>query len=261
MALVKYTQDVLEAVDEWDGIMSAPSKRNRKRIHGITVLENRLLEKYFATSKWYGPLFWVVPLVAWSGYLAVADTTVPLWLDALIVGAGVLGWTLLEYILHRWVFHATPRGPKSKFNIFMMHGYHHEFPSDPLRLVAPPVLAWPIAALVIPGYYFGAGPHYFAPMLVGTALGYLAYDWIHYYTHHARPKTRIGKFLRRYHMEHHFKDQSTHFGLSSPLWDLVFGTYTRPTEPEAQEIEILGPEEAEPTAQNVPPIGDRLPAR
>ena len=66
----------------------------------------------------------------------------------------------------------------------------------------------------------------FAPgLLGGTVAGYLAYDWMHYYTHHATPKTRFGKFMRRFHLEHHLKIASSQFGLSSPLWDLALGTF------------------------------------
>jgi sterol desaturase/sphingolipid hydroxylase (fatty acid hydroxylase superfamily) len=252
MALIRYTDDALNAVERWSGIMSAPSTENRKRIDGIQVLKNRTLERIFATSHWAGPLLWFGPLLGWTLHRSLTDPTVPLWLTATLVVSGILGWTLIEYILHRWVFHAIPK-PQNKLRQFMMHGYHHEFPSDRLRLVAPPALAWPIAIVIVPLYYALLGPHLFAALTAGTAIGYLAYDWIHYYTHHARPTTRVGRFLRRYHMEHHFKDQSTHFGLSSPLWDLVFGTYSRPTAPAAQEIEILGNADEEGPADSATP--------
>jgi sterol desaturase/sphingolipid hydroxylase (fatty acid hydroxylase superfamily) len=47
--------------------------------------------------------------------------------------------------------------------------------------------------------------------------------------------------MRRFHMEHHYKNATTQFGLSSPLWDLVLGTYRRPTPPTPVEQECLGP--------------------
>jgi sterol desaturase/sphingolipid hydroxylase (fatty acid hydroxylase superfamily) len=63
------------------------------------------------------------------------------------------------------------------------------------------------------------------PVFAGTALGYLAYDYIHFYTHHARPRHAVGRWLRRYHLLHHHDQEEARFGVSSPLWDLVFGTY------------------------------------
>ena len=61
----------------------------------------------------------------------------------------------------------------------------------------------------------------------GTVTGYIAYDWIHYYTHHFSPKNRVGRWLKRYHLLHHFDEHhgTKRFGVSNPLWDLVFGTY------------------------------------
>jgi sterol desaturase/sphingolipid hydroxylase (fatty acid hydroxylase superfamily) len=107
---------------------------------------------------------------------------------------------------------------------YMMHGYHHDFPLDPGRLVAPPILSWPIATVLVALYWpiFGsAAPALFA----GTVAGYLGYDWMHYYTHHANPKNPLGRFMRQFHVEHHFGIAHSQFGLSSPLWDLAFGTF------------------------------------
>ena len=54
---------------------------------------------------------------------------------------GVLLWTLLEYVLHRFLFHISSKDESGKIRAFMMHGYHHEFPNDKMRLVAPPLMA------------------------------------------------------------------------------------------------------------------------
>jgi len=62
------------------------------------------------------------------------------------------------------------------------------------------------------------------PFFAGFVVGYLFYDGTHYYVHHFVPATRWGKFLRRHHMTHHHADHDGGFGVSSPLWDLVFRT-------------------------------------
>ncbi len=64
-----------------------------------------------------------------------------------------------------------------------------------------------------------------APAFAGTALGYIAYDEIHYLLHNRNPRTAIGRYLRRYHLLHHHAPELARFGVSSPFWDLVFGTY------------------------------------
>ena len=123
------------------------------------------------------------------------------------------------------MFHLAPEPNfPSKLKQFMVHGYHHEFPNDRMRLVAPLLLSAPIGCVLAVIYYFTFGRYYFEAWFAGTVLGYLAYDWVHYYTHHFRPTSCLGKYLRRYHMEHHYKDSESHFGISSPLWDWVFGT-------------------------------------
>jgi sterol desaturase/sphingolipid hydroxylase (fatty acid hydroxylase superfamily) len=62
------------------------------------------------------------------------------------------------------------------------------------------------------------------PLFAGFILGYLAYDLIHYATHHFMMRKGALKFLKRYHMQHHYKTPDRRFGVSSPLWDMVFGT-------------------------------------
>ncbi|MGO9674557.1 MAG: sterol desaturase family protein, partial [Methylocella sp.] len=62
------------------------------------------------------------------------------------------------------------------------------------------------------------------PVLMGFIIGYLGYDMVHYYTHHAKPTTRLGQTLRRLHLLHHFRDPTRGFGVSAPWWDYVFGT-------------------------------------
>jgi len=95
-----------------------------------------------------------------------------------------------------------------------------------MRLVAPLILSAPLAVIIAVVYVLLLGRYFGTVLFAGTLLGYLAYDWVHYYTHHFRPTTRLGKYLRRYHMEHHYKDSESHYGISSPLWDWVFGTAT-----------------------------------
>ena len=144
-----------------------------------------------------------------------------------LFAAGVLGFTLLEYLLHRFAFHWDPgNDPKARVRLFLMHGLHHEFPNDRLRLVAPPLMSWPIGVVLFTVDWLLL-PHTQAFILFGgTCAGYLFYDWTHYYTHHFRnPKTRVGKLLRRAHAVHHFKLFNLNMGISSPLWDWAFGTF------------------------------------
>jgi len=149
-------------------------------------------------------------------------------LTAGTAAAGFLGgyvlWTLVEYFGHRFLFHHRFVSAAGRRAQFLMHGVHHDHPSDPLRLVMPPLMSVPIMAAAWAVLRTLLGPTLCLPVLAGFISGYLAYDMLHYYLHHARPKTRVGRYLRSRHMHHHFHDDAASFGVSAPWWDYVFGT-------------------------------------
>jgi sterol desaturase/sphingolipid hydroxylase (fatty acid hydroxylase superfamily) len=110
---------------------------------------------------------------------------------------------------------------------FIIHGVHHDHPNDKMRLVMPPAVSIPLAGLFFLGFslLFGAPAAY--PIFAGLIAGYLLYDYTHYYLHHFVPRSDLGKRLREQHMRHHFQDHRFGYGVSSPLWDVVFGTLPR----------------------------------
>jgi sterol desaturase/sphingolipid hydroxylase (fatty acid hydroxylase superfamily) len=219
-----FTDGFLDTVRRWDGTLLSPSSENR-RLEGITVFKAGWFENVFAKAHPSMPgVFWF-PVIGICTYLTVADRRFVPGSAVAHFALGLLAWTLLEYLLHRFFFHLVPDGSfEGKLRQFMVHGYHHEFPNDRMRLVAPLLLSIPIATSILVVYVVLFGRYEFLMCYAGTAAGYIAYDWVHYYTHHFRPTTRLGKFVRRYHMEHHYRDSESHFGISSPLWDWVFGT-------------------------------------
>ena len=108
-----------------------------------------------------------------------------------------------------------------------MHGVHHEHPSDRLRLVMPPAVSIPLSAAFLGMFSLVFGTPAAYPVFGGFILGYLGYDYTHYHVHHHTPRTELGKRLREQHMRHHFQDHRYGFGVSSPLWDVVFRTLPR----------------------------------
>ena len=142
-----------------------------------------------------------------------------------LVFAGLLLWTLMEYVLHRYVFHWYKDTPFGRRVHFLLHGVHHDFPNDSDRLVMPLLTSVPLAVIFYSLFYVAFGGVRLAePFFAGFALGYLAYDGTHYAVHHFKQTSRIGKFLKRHHMLHHHADHDGGFGVSSPVWDYVFGT-------------------------------------
>jgi dihydroceramide fatty acyl 2-hydroxylase len=143
-----------------------------------------------------------------------------------LVAAGWLFWTLMEYWIHRIVFHFEPEsGPGARFH-WIIHGVHHDHPNDPLRLVMPPSVSVPLAALFYGLFVLVMGTPAANVFAAAFLAGYLAYDMIHYHLHHHRPRTGAGKLLRELHMRHHFQDDTRGFGISAPWWDVVFRTTT-----------------------------------
>ena len=104
---------------------------------------------------------------------------------------------------------------------FIIHGIHHDHPNDKLRLVMPPAVAIPLAALFFGAFVLIFGTPAAFPLFGGFIAGYLVYDYTHYYVHHFVPKSKLGKRLREQHMRHHFQDHRYGYGVSSPLWDVA----------------------------------------
>lgn len=164
------------------------------------------------------------PLVALLFAMGLLRAEVGLGPSVGLFAAGLLVWSLAEYWLHRTVFHLVPRAPWGERFHFLLHGVHHTWPRDRYRLVMPPAVSISLFFAFGALFYWLLGPRWVWPFHAGFSAGYLAYDMTHYFTHHGRAKTRWGAALKRHHMLHHFKTPSARFGVSSPVWDWVFGT-------------------------------------
>ena len=150
------------------------------------------------------------------------------WLTVPELLGGYLFWTLTEYWLHRIVFHFEPDHGLGARLHWIIHGVHHDHPNDPMRLVMPPSLSIPLAAVFVFGFYLVLGVPAFLPFGAAFLAGYLFYDMLHYHVHHHRPKTALGRRLRELHMRHHFQNHDSGYGVSAPFWDHVFGTAPQP---------------------------------
>jgi len=236
--MIRYTSECLTASNgHW--LSGKPEKpQGASSPKSIRIFENSFLE-FFSRSHPVTPGVWFGPVIVASWLISPGKVGIGAT-SALFFG-GVLFFTLFEYGLHRVVFHGLMRlaahDDRYRFTAFMAHGYHHDFPNDRSRLVMPPMISWPLAVMFAALYYAMLGPNLYLPLLAGTMAGYIAYDWVHYYTHHFHPKWRLGKWVRAYHLRHHFQDGDNFYGISSPLWDLVFGTYKSPLPVRRQDIE------------------------
>jgi len=170
------------------------------------------------------PLLLYLPVIGLMFYFGA--TTYNMGVGQLVLGfvGGLAFWTLLEYLLHRFVFHWEPNTRWGKQLHFIIHGVHHDFPHDPMRLVMPPSASIPLAAIFFVLFRIVLGAQWCLPAFAGLLVGYLVYDMTHYHVHHHRAKNKISLALRRYHYRHHFQQSDRGFGVSSPFWDKVFRT-------------------------------------
>lgn len=187
------------------------------------MFENDVLERFSRIHP-------SVPFVAWVPVAALflGRSLLRHDLPAAAVGVtflgGMLAWTVAEYFLHRYVFHWTNETSWGRRIHFLLHGVHHEYPSDKDRLVMPLLTSVPLAVIFYTFFRLIMGPAVGDPAFAGFVVGYLFYDGTHYYVHHFVPTSRWGKLLRRHHMTHHFADHDGGFGVSTPLWDVVLHT-------------------------------------
>src|SRR6478735_11161419 len=82
-------------------------------------------------------------------YWSATHTSLSLGLIVLFFFIGMFAFTLVEYMMHRYVFHiGTDTKKKEKFQ-YTVHGVHHEFPKDKTRLAMPPLLSITFSTILL----------------------------------------------------------------------------------------------------------------
>ena len=173
--------------------------------------------------------FWIFPLLA-LGLVYLASRVEPdrrfrdfFWLFPI----GIMIWTLLEYGLHRFVFHIQipVRNPRLREILNASHAAHHASPRDPGKVLVRPLFGLVISAIlygllstVMKSFFSAAG------VMLGIWAGFLYYEVVHYSVHFSLSPSGLIAGQRRAHFYHHFANNKRCFGVTSPLWDYVFGT-------------------------------------
>lgn len=150
--------------------------------------------------------------------------------------AGVLAWTAVEYLIHGVLGH------RLRTFVTPLHRAHHE---DPRAVFA--LGAWiPTALVLIVGLaMFGTAPGMI--FFGGIAAGFVAYEYLHYRMHFAKPASVLEARLRARHLGHHEARPDAVFGVTTRLWDVVLGS--EPTAAEMKELSKIG--------ARVPPLKGR----
>ena len=188
----------------------------------VPMFESKFME-FFSHVHPATPVILYVPVISYFLYRAFTDGNMSIFTVVALFVVGVFMWTLLEYVVHRYVFHYEPKTRAGKMLHFIIHGVHHDYPNDASRLVLPPVVSVPMAVLFY-ALFFGTLGRFAPAVSAGFGFGYVCYDTIHYAIHHFGMKSGVCLWLKQYHLRHHYHDDHVGYGVSSPLWDYVFRT-------------------------------------
>ena len=173
--------------------------------------------------------FWIFPALAVLLLYLTSSRTRPGRFDELswLIPIGIFIWTLLEYGLHRFLFHIQIPVPNPHLREFInaSHMEHHAAPRDPGKVLVHPLYGFVVSAILY-GVLFGLLRDAFSAtgVMVGIWIGFLYYEAVHYRVHFSLSGSGFVARQRRTHFYHHFTNNKRCFGVTSPLWDYVFGT-------------------------------------
>ena len=195
----------------------APKNKGTKKLFKSPVLE-KLSRTHISV-----PLTIFVVYATSLLYWSVTHTSLLISTTVGLFFLGFISWTFVEYMMHRYVYHIRTHTDFRKRFQYKAHGFHHEYPKDKGRLAMPPLLSITIATILLLLFRVIMGDFTFA-FLPGFLVGYAFYLSVHYMVHIYQPPRNVLRFLWVNHSVHHYKDGDQVFGVSSPLWDYVFGT-------------------------------------
>ncbi len=187
-----------------------------------SMFKNPILNKLVHTNSMVAILFYVIISLAIVTYGFIRIELNVLF-GLLLVVAGLLVFTLIEYLFHRYLYHSGDDYKDSKNWQYKVHGIHHVYPRDKDILAMPIPLAIVLASVFFFLFYFMMGElvYYFFP---GFLTGYAGYLFVHYKVHTSPPPRNTFGYLWTHHHFHHYLYEDKAFGVSTPLWDHIFGT-------------------------------------
>ena len=209
----------------------AKSRLTRQPNSGNFILNKWLLKTVFKRSE-VAITGWkhLTPALFYTALVVCLITFTPgefSWRrDSLLIGLGVLSWTLIEYGLHRFIFHYDARSAFGRRLLYAAHLSHHEHPRATDRLFSSLLISLPIAMVYLLLAWLATGSFHAASYIfLGLTAGYFGYEWLHFQAHHRRPRLRLFKYLKKYHLLHHHETPELRFGVTSPLFDMLLGTF------------------------------------
>jgi sterol desaturase/sphingolipid hydroxylase (fatty acid hydroxylase superfamily) len=197
------------------------SMDNENLITASRIFKNNFLERLTHTSPLITIIYYpiLIFILSFIGFYFAGNSIGEFFA---FYFSGIFSWSLIEYFMHRYVFHINEHVDGTEKFQHVIHGIHHKNPKDRERIFMPPVPGTIILFALNSLFYLLLGNSAF-PFTAGMLNGYLVYSFIHYTIHTKSPHPRFRK-LWQHHSLHHYRYPDKAFGVSSPLWDYVFGT-------------------------------------
>ena len=176
--------------------------------------------------KQFTPFYFYTLLSLGLGVAAMISETRSLTSILFLSSTGVLTWGLVEYLLHRFVFHFDAQSEKGRNFVYAMHLSHHANPKTmddlftSLRVSLPIALCYCLLAWALMRSWQAM-----VYLFIGLIAGYFSYEFLHYQAHHRAPRVRVFRYLKKYHLLHHHQTSALRFGVTSPVFDYLFGTF------------------------------------
>ena len=168
--------------------------------------------------------WWVIPLFWYPLCISAVITGIELGASSWTAVAGVSVWPVLEYVMHRFIFHHKPGTRVSRTLSYSLHGLHHAFPNDKYRLVLPVTLSVPWSFLYMFVCMQAMSPPAALTFTAGTATSYATYDILHYVIHHMHRVRRWRLFAAAKHRHinlHHMRNWDADYGITTGVVDSV----------------------------------------
>ena len=146
-----------------------------------------------------------------------------IWDGLLAFVLGGCGWSFSEYAIHRFRGHGKKNGSLFQREHRRHHAEAHYFAPASLKVrmaILPLLVIGSLGSLLV-------NPVIGVSFALGFGLTYAAYEYTHWRLHARAPRGPWGRLLRRHHFAHHFHDAKSNHGVTSPFWDLLFGSYVK----------------------------------
>lgn len=191
--------------------------------------KNQKIKRGAVLMQTYVKEFTSHPMIRFILLLAAVSTvasavTFSGWKTAAAFALGVLIYAVAEYVVHRYILHEFPRLIPV---MYKGHAKHHEHPTEFAYLFSP--LWYDVAVYAVYAAVLWAVLRDFrlvVAVIAGTSVYQVYYQWMHYVSHRPiKPLTRFGRWMKKKHLLHHYKDEHTWYGVSHPTMDYLMGTH------------------------------------